>query len=51
MAGCERCALKRRIREREKREKKRKKGEKWGSKSFFFLEEATYSQLSLAKKR
>ena len=37
MAGCERCALKRRIREREKREKKRKKGGEWGSKSFFFF--------------
>ena len=38
MAGCKRCALKKRKREREKKEKrKEKRRKKWGSKSFFFF--------------
>ena len=37
MAGCERCALKRRIREREKKRKEKEKGGKNGDQNRFFL--------------
>ena len=37
MAGCKRCALKRRINEREKKRKEKEKGGKMGIKIFFFF--------------
>ena len=37
MAGCKRCALKRRIREREKKRKEKEKGGKMGIKIVFFF--------------
>ena len=37
MAGCKRCALKRKIREREKKRKEKEKGGKMGIKIVFFF--------------
>ena len=43
MAGCERCALKRRIREREKKKEKRKgkRGKNGDQNRFFFFYKST----------